>query len=124
MGFIESIECDHCGLRLERGVRYAMTAAGERIDSQSRLVSETFEGFIERVTGCDVDEARARKLLGYQFNALCYGCTRQFQVDTQRDAKPCPHCGSPEVRTINDALFARCPRCHQGELVETPPDVK
>ena len=122
MGFIVSIECDNCGLRLERGVGYALNAAAERIAFRNQLVSETIEEFIERVTGCEVDEARAKRLLGYEFSALCFACTQQFRVDTERDAKPCPNCGSPEVRTINDAWGERCPRCLNGVLVDTPSD--
>lgn len=93
---------------------YVLDAAGKRVPCPHPLEMNT----IKRVTGLDWQGASTKGLLGHISHCLCFACTEQFDLDVERDVKRCPKCASLEVRTVNASLGARCPRCHQGILIQ------
>ena len=95
---------------------YVLDAAGERIACPHPIERDT----VEHVTGLDWKAARQKGLLGYVSDCICFGCTHQLEIDVERDIKQCPQCESLQVRTAKASVGAKCPRCHEGLIVEEP----
>ena len=58
---------------------------------------------------------------GFLSDCLCRDCLAQFKLDVYRDSRRCPHCSSSRVKTANELLKRRCPKCKKGTIDECKP---
>src|SRR5262249_55735689 len=49
---------------------------------------------------------------------ICLDCLKQFDLDLERDARACPACSSPQVRSLRELIAQKCPCCKVGLIEE------
>ena len=114
---INRYTCNECGLELPAGwgvYTYAVDDRGERVTCPHPGEFQT----IREVTGMDYAEARAAGRMGYAQHCICGRCLQQFDLDLDRDARVCPGCSSPDVRSLRESVGKRCPQCGVGLIEE------
>ena len=117
---INRYTCNECGLELPAGwgvYTYAVDDRGERVTCPHPGEFQT----IREVTGMDYAEARAAGRMGYAQHCICGRCLQQFDLDLDRDARVCPGCSSPDVRSLRESVGKRCPQCKVGLIEEGSP---
>jgi len=63
-----------------------------------------------------IESARART--GFMSDCICTDCLQLQTLDLDRDERKCITCSSSNVKTQNELVGHRCPKCNKGKIVE------
>jgi hypothetical protein len=120
MPLIERFGCNQCEFQFPTGwggYLYATDAHGARIVCPH---PGEFEA-AEEITGMSYEDAGSAGRVGAARHAVCLRCLQQFDIDLEKDARSCPACKSPEIRTAADAVGQPCPACKLGTVERGSP---
>lgn len=117
--------CPFCGETLRRTNDYC-SGCGTLVETIDAGESERVvcphpgeDRTVRAVLGDDVSEEKYESRTGFSSNCVCTDCLEQFKLDVERDERRCPECGSDAVRTEQELVGDRCPKCEDGTFVET-----
>ena len=107
---------------------YVEDDSGRRIPCPHPCEWET----VIKVLGKNASKDLVKERIGYNSDCVCLDCLRFSQLDLgddektclswryyygavrQKDQRRCPHCGSPNVKTVVELVDQPCPRCKEG----------
>ena len=124
MPAISNYHCSRCDFALPSGwgsYMYVIDDLGNRI-----VCPHPGEGFIVAcVLGPDASRDLVKERTGHNSHCVCRACLCQFGADLicrhgddrGRDPRVCPQCGSEDVRTVEELVGRRCPKCKVGRIV-------
>lgn len=72
---------------------------------------------LNQVLGEDPPEEKRQERVGFHSHCVCPECLSQFDLDTGRDDRRCPECGSSRVKTLLELVDEDCPKCTDGTFV-------
>lgn len=126
--------CNKCGYSLPSGwggYMYVIDDSGKRI-----VCPHPGEMFtVSKVLGENVSREVIEARMGFNSDCVCLSCLRQFELDIgddekaeslrysyratmRRDERRCPHCKSPNVKTVFELIGKPCPKCNKGTIKE------
>lgn len=119
--------CDQCGYSQSGwsdGSPYIEHPKGKR----NYFYHPGGESILKRIAGeilghepsPDEMEQVVSKYVGNAPSHICRGCEKVTQIDTERDGKLCPHCGSAEIENLYRLAGKKCIKCpgkfSEGEM--------
>lgn len=73
---------------------------------------------VEEILGKNPPIEIYRARTGFNSDALCLDCLKQFGMDVNWDERLCLRCGSTNTKTTHELIGKPCPKCKVGRIKE------
>jgi len=130
---IYEFKCDKCDFEMPEGwgrYMYVLDKEGKKIicphpsEYETALEVLNIEGFgawnclFEFPIMREENMKLFKERTGVSFYCVCLKCLNQFDIDIERDKKICPKCKSNKIKTEEEMIGQKCPKCKIGVVRE------